>query len=84
MLNEVLEFPKLLAVKFSPFLFLVSGGLRDLPTLQELIHTSKPTLNPLEWIPPFKGMYEIITIMSILIFWTILLIQPEKGNKLEL
>lgn len=54
-LNSVSEFPKLVAFKFSPLLFLTSGGLNDLPTLKELIHTVKPTLNPLDWIPPYKG-----------------------------
>jgi hypothetical protein len=58
-LNTASEFPKLVAFKFSPLLFLQSGGLRDLPTLQELIHTYKPTFNPLEWIPPYRGMRPI-------------------------
>jgi len=55
-LNTVFEFPKLVVFKFSPLQFLQSGGLSDLPTLQELIHTYRPTFNPLEWIPPYRGM----------------------------
>ena len=58
-LNTVFEFPKLVTFKFSPLLFLQSGGLNDLPTLQELIHAYKPTFNPLEWIPPYRGMRPI-------------------------
>jgi hypothetical protein len=58
-LNKVFEFPKMVAFKFSPLLFLQSGGLNDLPTLQELIHTYRPSFNPLEWIPPYRGMRPI-------------------------
>jgi hypothetical protein len=55
-LNAAFEFPKLVAFKFSPLLLLTSGGLSELPTLQEFIHTLRPTANPLEWIPPYTGM----------------------------
>jgi hypothetical protein len=55
-LKSVLEFPKLVAIKFSPLLLLTSGGLSELPSLQEFIHTLRPTANPLEWIPPYTGM----------------------------
>lgn len=55
-LKAVFEFPKLVSFKFSPFLFLTSGSLSELPTLQEFIHTLRPTANPLEWIPPYTGM----------------------------
>jgi hypothetical protein len=55
-LKAVFEFPKLVAFKFSPLLLLTSGGLSELPTLQEFIHTLRPTANPLEWIPPYTGM----------------------------
>lgn len=58
-LNTVFEFPKLAAFKFSPLLFLKSGDFSDLPTLRELIHTYRPTLNPLEWLPPYRGMRPI-------------------------
>jgi len=60
MLNTVFEFPKLVALKFSPLLFLQSGGLSDLPSLQELIHTYKPTFNPLDWIPPYRAQGVLI------------------------
>ncbi|PSN46736.1 Apolipophorin [Blattella germanica] len=49
------EFPKTLAFRFSPLHFLASRDLRDLPTLEEFLLTLKPTLNPLDWVPPFKA-----------------------------
>ncbi|PNF29921.1 hypothetical protein B7P43_G07271 [Cryptotermes secundus] len=67
-LKAVFEFPKLVAFKFSPFLFVTSGGLSELPTLQEFIHTLRPTVNPLEWIPPYRAqgilidLYHFITL----------------------
>jgi hypothetical protein len=57
----VFEVPKFAAFKFSPFLFIISGGLRELPTLQELIHIYRPTPNPLDWIPPYRGMRPLLS-----------------------
>ncbi|XP_066996773.2 apolipophorins [Anabrus simplex] len=51
-ISSVLDLPRLVAVRFSPLSYLIS---EELPDLQELYYTYKPTLDPLDWIPPYKA-----------------------------
>ncbi|CAG2059882.1 unnamed protein product, partial [Timema podura] len=51
-LEELFKIPRFFVAHFSPLAYLSSG---DLPTLKELLVTYRPRLNPLDWVPPYKG-----------------------------
>nr|CAD7419542.1 unnamed protein product [Timema poppensis] len=53
-LDELFKIPRFFVAHFSPLAYLSSG---DLPTLKELLVTYRPRLNPLDWVPPYKGRY---------------------------
>nr|CAD7454295.1 unnamed protein product [Timema tahoe] len=53
-LEELFKIPRFFVAHFSPLAYLSSG---DLPTLKELLVTYRPRLNPLDWVPPYKGSY---------------------------
>lgn len=50
------QLPIFAPIHFSPLKWLQSG---DLPSLSEAYYTYRPTLNPLDWVPPYK-MYGIL------------------------
>lgn len=50
------QLPIFAPIHFSPLKWLQSG---DLPSLSEYYYTYRPTLNPLDWVPPYK-MYGIL------------------------
>ena len=50
------QLPIFAPIHFSPLKWLQSG---ELPSLSEAYYTYRPTLNPLDWIPPYK-MYGIL------------------------
>jgi len=50
------QLPIFAPIHFSPLKWLQSG---DLPSLSDAYYTYRPTLNPLDWVPPYK-MYGIL------------------------
>ncbi|KAJ9587836.1 hypothetical protein L9F63_018708 [Diploptera punctata] len=54
-LKALFELPRVVALRYSPLHFLTSGNLQELPTLQEFLHTFKPSFNPKDWVPPYRA-----------------------------
>ncbi|KAK7794405.1 hypothetical protein R5R35_011682 [Gryllus longicercus] len=51
-LTTLYQIPRLFIVHLSPLSYLASD---DLPRLVDLYYAYRPSLNPLEWIPPFRA-----------------------------
>ncbi|XP_063229927.1 apolipophorins [Bacillus rossius redtenbacheri] len=54
---DLMKIPRLLVIHVSPLKYLMSD---DLPTLEELLVTYRPRLNPLDWFPPYRAVAHVI------------------------